>query len=212
MIYQPYQGYKEEDSPITLRFLKIANPHLPNLPADVDTEDERHRPLRAIPDLGGYSTVYVPGASPRLILKSASSAPQIVPVKSIGIRALCGLHTATCEKGLLYITDNVWISSFVREVADLSRRVSSQPHYQWTASSQPVGLQENLLLASKSKHLITTPGQNHMSWGQAGKQAIDYRMKKPGLLKVLRRTHYSTHKVNRINRRHFPTANRPRRC
>ncbi|KAG7005916.1 protein CFT1 [Physcia stellaris] len=111
VIYQPYQGFKEDTSPITLRFLKIANPNIPPVRADLDTEIGRQRPLRAISDLGGYSTVYIAGPSPALILKSASSTPKIIPVGNSGIRALCGLHTATCEKGALYVNEDASVTA-----------------------------------------------------------------------------------------------------
>lgn len=67
----------------------------------------RSQPLRAIQDIGGYSTVFVPRVSPSFILKSASSPPYVIDLNSGPIRSLCKVHTPGCEKGFIYINDKV---------------------------------------------------------------------------------------------------------
>ncbi|KAL8822748.1 MAG: hypothetical protein Q9191_006522 [Dirinaria sp. TL-2023a] len=102
-MYQPYQGPKEEGSNITLRFHKIANTGLPLPPDANDIEEGSRQALRIIPNLGGYSTVFLPGLSPTFILKPATSTPQIVPLRSGDIRSLSGLNVQHCENGFVYV-------------------------------------------------------------------------------------------------------------
>ena len=108
IIYQPYQFAAPGSRDTALRFLKIQNPHLAEFPESSEEEMGRNnQPLRAIQDIGGYSTVFLPRASPSFILKSASSPPQVLNLRSGPIRSLCELHTSECEKGFIYATDKV---------------------------------------------------------------------------------------------------------
>lgn len=73
--------------------------------------ETRSQPLRAIQDISGYSTVFLPRASPSFILKSASSPPYVIDLNSGPIRSLCKLHIPSCEKGFVYINDKVSASN-----------------------------------------------------------------------------------------------------
>ena len=63
--------------------------------------------LRIIPDLGRYSTVVVPGANPSVILKSASSLPQVIGLEGGFVRSVCRLNTSECGNGFLFVDDKV---------------------------------------------------------------------------------------------------------
>jgi len=66
------------------------------------TQDIRDKPMRAISDLGGYSTVFLPGNSPGFVIKSAKSMPKVLSLQGIGVRGVSSFHTAGCDRGLIY--------------------------------------------------------------------------------------------------------------
>ena len=69
-----------------------------------DKADEaRNNPMRVLTDIGGYSTVFLPGASPCFILKSSTSMPRAVGLRGAGVRGLSSFHTAGCDRGFIYI-------------------------------------------------------------------------------------------------------------
>ena len=69
--------------------------------------DRKHRPLSLIQDLDKCNAVFIPGASASLILKSASSPLQVIRLEGNGIRDLSRFNTSKCEKGFVYIDDQV---------------------------------------------------------------------------------------------------------
>jgi cleavage and polyadenylation specificity factor subunit 1 len=93
----------------TLHFTKLSNAHLaknPDLAAEetADKVDEtRFNPMRALTDIGGYSTVFLPGASPSFVLKSATSSVKVMPLRGAGVRGLSSFHTAGCDRGFIYV-------------------------------------------------------------------------------------------------------------
>ena len=112
IIYQPYQSPIQGSTDTSLRFLKIANPHLPSVPKE-DNEDaeegqqERRQPLRSLHEVGGYSVVFMLGQSPCFIIKSASSPPQVTDLCDGPIRSLTQLHSPKCQNSFLYIDGEV---------------------------------------------------------------------------------------------------------
>lgn len=109
-IYQPYQSPIEGGSETSLRFLKISNPVLARAPVDDPTESghiKRDQPLQALQDVRGYSTVFLPGASPSFILKSASSTPRVIGLRTGPIKTMTGLHTPSCQRGFVYVDSDV---------------------------------------------------------------------------------------------------------
>ncbi|MCJ1464049.1 mRNA cleavage and polyadenylation factor subunit [Pseudocyphellaria aurata] len=107
-IYQPYQSPLEGSLDTVLRFLKTSS-SLPRPAAEPIYEDEQHnrtQPLRALQDLDSYSVVFIPGNKPSLIIKSASSPPHFIGMRTGPVRCLSRLNTSKCEKGFVYIGDN----------------------------------------------------------------------------------------------------------
>ena len=90
---------------------------MPNLPADVEPQTERQRPLRAIVDLGGYSSVYIPGQAPCFILKTASTPVRLFPLANKGLGSLKAINTSYCGKGIVYIEDHVRLFSSALSLA-----------------------------------------------------------------------------------------------
>ncbi|KAG4415318.1 hypothetical protein IFR04_011522 [Cadophora malorum] len=109
-IYEPFRTTSEPTSPLssTLQFLKIHNPHLARNPdvSAIETEDNvagnRDEPMRAISNLGGYSTVFLPGGSPSFVLKTAKSTPKVLSLQGLGVRGMSSFHTEGCDRGFIY--------------------------------------------------------------------------------------------------------------
>ncbi|KAL2063510.1 hypothetical protein VTL71DRAFT_5315 [Oculimacula yallundae] len=109
-IYEPFHSNSETSSPLssTLQFLKINNPHLAKNPdvSAIETEDDvsakRNEPMRAISNLGGYSTVFLPGGSPSFVLKTAKSTPKVLSLQGVGVRGMSSFHTEGCDRGFIY--------------------------------------------------------------------------------------------------------------
>jgi cleavage and polyadenylation specificity factor subunit 1 len=91
--------------------VKIHNPHLAQNPEvsaieSADDFEKQNCPMRAIRDLGGYSTVFLPGESPSFILKTSTSAPKMINLRGTGVRGMSSFHTAGCDRGFIYIDTN----------------------------------------------------------------------------------------------------------
>lgn len=58
--------------------------------------------MRACANIGGYATIFLPGASPSFILKSSKSMPRVVGLHGLGVRGMSSFHTEGCERGFIY--------------------------------------------------------------------------------------------------------------
>ncbi|KAL8636375.1 MAG: hypothetical protein Q9226_009263, partial [Calogaya cf. arnoldii] len=106
IIYQPFQSPVAGTRDTILHFLKIPHPSSSKtyLSSSYDDDEEiRREPMRAIHDVNGYSTVFLPGGSPTFVIKSASSPPQLISINEESVQCLSGLNTSTCERGFAYI-------------------------------------------------------------------------------------------------------------
>ena len=115
VIYQPYQSPIEGSKDTALRLLKLPHTYSPptvDPDAMEDDETPKRCPLRMIHDLNGYSTVWLPGSPSHLIVKSASSPPNVVPVAGGEIQSLHSLNTSKCRNGIAYIDDKVSLPFF----------------------------------------------------------------------------------------------------
>jgi len=73
--------------------------------AEETAEEEkvtRAEPMRAISDLGGYSTIFLPGGSPSFVIKSSKSTPKVLSLQGVGVRGMSSFHTAGCDRGFIY--------------------------------------------------------------------------------------------------------------
>lgn len=62
--------------------------------------------MRVISDLGGYSTVFLPGGSPSFVIKSSKSMPTVIGLQGSGVRGMSSFHTAGCNRGFIYVDTN----------------------------------------------------------------------------------------------------------
>jgi cleavage and polyadenylation specificity factor subunit 1 len=115
-LYQPYRAKASAGSELgseiskTLYFQKLPNVTFAKSPEQAD-EDEaslqpRFLPMRSCNNIHGYSTVFVPGASPSFIIKSSKSMPKVVPLQGSGVIAMSPFHTEGCEHGFIYADSN----------------------------------------------------------------------------------------------------------
>ncbi|KAK4136591.1 hypothetical protein BT67DRAFT_416781 [Trichocladium antarcticum] len=107
-LYQPFRvqmGSGLEFSK-TLFFQKLPNMAFAKSPEEADQDDATHQPrslsMRRCNNVGGYSTVFLPGASPSFILKSSKSIPRVLPLQGSGVIAMSPFHTEGCEHGFIY--------------------------------------------------------------------------------------------------------------
>ncbi|ODH13612.1 hypothetical protein ACO22_07085 [Paracoccidioides brasiliensis] len=115
ILYEPYHTVQSTENRLSdLRFLKIANHHFPkflpesNLGNLSDSDRQLARPLRALGDVCGYRTVFMPGNSPCFIIKSATSIPHVMNLRGKTVHSLSSFNIPACEKGFVYVdTDNV---------------------------------------------------------------------------------------------------------
>ncbi|OLN82877.1 Protein cft1 [Colletotrichum chlorophyti] len=95
----------------TLHFRKVTNPALARSPVEVADDDANEQPrfvpLRPCANISGYSTVFLPGASPSFIIKSAKSSPKVVGLQGLGVRGMSSFHTEGCERGFIYVDSEV---------------------------------------------------------------------------------------------------------
>ncbi|KAK7718376.1 mRNA cleavage and polyadenylation factor subunit [Diaporthe eres] len=108
-IYEPHRNSKSNANDLTssLFFRKATNQSFAKSieePTDDDdtTDEPRKMPLRAIDNVGGYSTVFLPGSSPSFIIKSSKSTPKVIGIQGTGVRTLSSFHTEGCERGFIY--------------------------------------------------------------------------------------------------------------
>jgi cleavage and polyadenylation specificity factor subunit 1 len=111
-IYEPFRTDSSKAPQLlssALHFFKSPNPHMAENP-DVAAEEEddgaqetRDKPMRAVSNLGGYSSVFLPGSSPSFIIKSSKSTPKVISLQGAGVRSLSSFHTEGCDRGFIYI-------------------------------------------------------------------------------------------------------------
>ncbi|KAM0712189.1 hypothetical protein Q7P37_011283 [Cladosporium fusiforme] len=118
-IYEPFYFPTKSTSAewhANLRFRKVPNAHIPKFET-FDDEPTRISPLRPV-QIAGYKAISVPGSTPSLITKHATSLPQIIPLRVDKCRAITPLHVASCDRGfaILDIEGNLQECKFPADV------------------------------------------------------------------------------------------------
>ncbi|EEY23743.1 cft-1 [Verticillium alfalfae VaMs.102] len=146
-IYEPFRiGGQEERKGLatSLFFKKVSNSHLAKSPVeaaeDEAVQENRVIPLRACDNIGGYSTVFVPGASPSFILKSSKSTPKVIGLQGLGVNGMSSFHTEGCERGFIYADSKgcARVTQFpdAANVAELG--VDDDYHKEWAKEECPM--------------------------------------------------------------------------
>ncbi|KAK4157753.1 protein cft1 [Chaetomidium leptoderma] len=107
-LYQPFRYRTGDDLQFskTLFFQKLPNTAFAKSPEEADEDEATHQPrslsMRRCNNVAGYSTVFLPGASPSFIIKSSKSVPRVLPLQGSGVIAMSPFHTEGCEHGFIY--------------------------------------------------------------------------------------------------------------
>ncbi|KAK8104264.1 CPSF A subunit region [Apiospora kogelbergensis] len=108
-IYEPFRIAAEDSADLSksLHFQKVSNDRFAKSPTAV-AEDEaeqqpRMAPLRKCADVGGYKTVFLPGASASFIIKSSKTMPKVIGLQGDGVRSMSSFHTEGCERGVCQV-------------------------------------------------------------------------------------------------------------
>lgn len=116
ILYSPYHDTRKRGQGAALQFRKIDSHRIPKAPPNdtsiSDLQAERSA-LRVLPDFGGYHAVFVPGISPCLIFKSASSNPKIIDLRTDQLASLTRIRTTKHRDAILYP------GTFVRQLSVL---------------------------------------------------------------------------------------------
>lgn len=97
---------------MSIKFLKEANHFLPKTPleAAAASESQKRTPgLHRLDDISGFSAVFMSGSSPSLIVRTSKSLPHVIGVHGDLIRGITCFDSVDCEKGLLYIDQEVFL-------------------------------------------------------------------------------------------------------
>ncbi|TGZ84791.1 hypothetical protein EX30DRAFT_356919 [Ascodesmis nigricans] len=90
----------------SITFTKITNPILASprsTTGPAPSDDTAHPPLTVLPNVGGYSAVFLPGADPSLVLGSSHGLPHVHRLAGGSIRSLAPFHTASADRGFVSI-------------------------------------------------------------------------------------------------------------
>ncbi|KAK8075215.1 CPSF A subunit region [Apiospora hydei] len=88
-IYEPFRITSQDSTDLSksLHFQKVSND-------------------RVAKNIGGYKTVFLPGASASFILKSSKTMPKVIGLQGDGVRSMSSFHTEGCERGFIYSDSN----------------------------------------------------------------------------------------------------------
>ena len=104
-LYEPWSKSPESWG-ANLRFRKVPFAHVPKFDETAHEEDDgRPPPLRPV-NVGRYAAVQIPGPTPSLLLKEASSLPKVLGVRAHNVKSLISLHHKGCEHGFGILKEN----------------------------------------------------------------------------------------------------------
>lgn len=115
MVYKPFVASAAGEKGPNLCFNREMNHVSSNVPLEVaeeqpDGTQNRTRRLRVLPDISGYSTVFLPGHSANFIFKTSTSLPHVLRLRGESVRGLSSFDSAAagCSKGFVYLDSKVF--------------------------------------------------------------------------------------------------------
>lgn len=76
-------------------------------------------------NVGGYAAVFKPGISPSFIIKTSKSIPRVHPLCGTAVRSLSNFHTASAERGFVYVDSAVSKFCFLRHIIAIKKGINS---------------------------------------------------------------------------------------
>ena len=117
--YEPWSP-EEMEWQTKLRFRKIPVDYLPKFDeGSTEANDGRPAALKPV-RIGAYSAVLVPGASPSLVIKQASSLPKVIGLRARHVKALLPVHRASARRGFGLLFDGTLQECTLPSRADFS--------------------------------------------------------------------------------------------
>jgi cleavage and polyadenylation specificity factor subunit 1 len=96
-----YKLFRPGPSTSALSFLKLSNPVI-NTPR-TSAPATPYQPMIILPNISGYASVFLPGADPAFLLKTAQSTPHLHRLAGTSVRSLASFHTSSADRGFIYI-------------------------------------------------------------------------------------------------------------
>jgi cleavage and polyadenylation specificity factor subunit 1 len=94
--------YKAFSSSGSLLFVKTGNPVL-STPRQGVTESPSFCPMIVMENISDYACVFLPGADPAFIIKTAKSVPRLHRLAGTAVRGLSSFNTASADRGFVYV-------------------------------------------------------------------------------------------------------------
>ncbi|KAA8909184.1 CPSF A subunit region-domain-containing protein [Sphaerosporella brunnea] len=94
--------YKAFSASGSVSFVKTSNPVLAT-PRPGLKEAPSFRPMVAMENVSGYACVFLPGADPAFMIKTAKSVPRLHRLAGTAVRALTSFNTASADRGFVYV-------------------------------------------------------------------------------------------------------------
>ncbi|KAJ5779063.1 hypothetical protein N7457_006783 [Penicillium paradoxum] len=143
VFYRPCLANAEHGSS-RLRLIREPNNILPKS-SEKQAPKQRLRPLRVLPNVSGFSTVFMPGASSSFVFRTAKSPPHVIRLRG---DFTCWLSSfdwadAGCEKGFIYVDSQSCIRA-------CQLPPQTQLDYSWTLRKVPIEEQVDFLAYSTS--------------------------------------------------------------
>ncbi|KAJ5139137.1 uncharacterized protein N7515_003985 [Penicillium bovifimosum] len=103
------------------------------------------RPLKVLPDVSGFNTLFMPGASSSFIFRTAKSTPHLIRLRGGFTHCLSSFDSAEtgCEKGFIYVDSQGCIRA-------CQLPPQTQFDYSWTLRKVPIEEQVDFLAYSTS--------------------------------------------------------------
>lgn len=115
VIYRPHATQAEAGNGTSnLRLFKESNYSLPEASPGLGTEppglEQRSRKLRVLPNVSGFSTVFMPGASAGFVLKTSSTVPHVIRLRGDYAQGLSSFDSSEigCTQGFVYVDAEVF--------------------------------------------------------------------------------------------------------
>ncbi|KAL4940501.1 hypothetical protein BDV06DRAFT_196443 [Aspergillus oleicola] len=132
VVYKPFLTGPPSEDLAGLKFIKEANHVLPTTPNPSDDWQPEPRPLRLLPNISGYSGIFMPGPSAGFVFRNSTTSPCLIRLRGDYTRGLGCFDSP--EKGFAYLD-----SEGVLRLANIPD--GTQLGYPWAFMRVPIGEQ-----------------------------------------------------------------------
>lgn len=114
VLYRPYSYPATQANQLTpknVRWAKIPSLHSTRFSEESELDDstaQHIRPMKALDNLDGYKSVFIPGSRPSLLMKESSGIPRAFTIAGTPIQAMSGHSTLACLNGVVLVDAKVF--------------------------------------------------------------------------------------------------------